>query len=113
MQRRGPHCAVREAMGHRSCHAAAIGWIGFGAGTRQRRCATCAPEVSGHDSFTRPIRTTGDIAVTQDWRGPINALLYGLIYAAEITDEVIAGCAEAAVNYTVLGDGPAVYYQAI
>jgi hypothetical protein len=51
--------------------------------------------------------------MTHDWRGPINALLYGLIYAPEITDEVVAGCADAAVNYTVLGDGPAVYYQAI
>ena len=51
--------------------------------------------------------------MTQDWRGPINELLYELIYAPEITDEVVAGCAEAAVNYTVLVDGPAVYYQAI
>jgi hypothetical protein len=51
--------------------------------------------------------------VTQHWQGPINALLYGLIFAPEITDEVVAGCAEAAVNYTVLGDGPEVYYKAI
>jgi hypothetical protein len=51
--------------------------------------------------------------VTQDWRGPINALLYGLIFAPEITDEVVTGCAEAAVSYTVLGDGPEVYHEAI
>jgi hypothetical protein len=51
--------------------------------------------------------------VTQNWRGPINGLLYGIIFAPEITDEVVAGCADAAVNYTVLGDGPEVYYQAI
>jgi hypothetical protein len=51
--------------------------------------------------------------VTQDWRGPINGLLYGLIFAPEITDELVAGCADAAVNYTVLGDGPEVYYEAI
>jgi hypothetical protein len=51
--------------------------------------------------------------MTQDWRGPINGLLYGLIFAPEITDELVAGCADAAVNYTVLGDGPEVYYEAI
>jgi hypothetical protein len=51
--------------------------------------------------------------VTHDWRGPINGLLYGLIFAPEITDELVAGCADAAVNYTVLGDGPEVYYKAI
>jgi hypothetical protein len=51
--------------------------------------------------------------VTQHWRGPINGLLYGLIFAPEITDELVAGCADAAVNYTVLGDGPKVYYEAI
>ncbi|HKH51607.1 MAG TPA: hypothetical protein VKA77_07390 [Mycobacterium sp.] len=51
--------------------------------------------------------------MTQDWRGPVNALLYGIIFAPEITDEVVAACAEAAVNYTVLGDGPEVYYEAI
>jgi hypothetical protein len=51
--------------------------------------------------------------MTQDWRGPINGLLYGLIFAPEITDELVAGCADAAINYTVLGDGPEVYYEAI
>jgi hypothetical protein len=51
--------------------------------------------------------------MTQDWRGPINGLLYGLIFAPEITDELVAGCADAAVSYTVLGDGPEVYYEAI
>jgi hypothetical protein len=59
------------------------------------------------------VDTPGDGAVTQNWRGPINALLYGLIFAPEITDDVVGGCAEAAVNYTVLGDGPEVYYEAI
>jgi hypothetical protein len=51
--------------------------------------------------------------VTQDWRGPINGLLYGMIFEPEITDELVRGCADAAVNYTVLGDGPEVYYEAI
>lgn len=51
--------------------------------------------------------------MTRDWRGPINGLLYGLIFAPEITDDLVAGCADAAVSYTVLGDGPEVYYEAI
>jgi hypothetical protein len=51
--------------------------------------------------------------MTHDWRGPINGLLYGLIFAPEITDELVEACADAAVGYTVLGDGPGVYYEAI
>lgn len=51
--------------------------------------------------------------MTEDWRGPINGLLYGMIFEPEIIDEVVNGCANAAVNYTVLGDGPDVYYEAI
>jgi hypothetical protein len=49
----------------------------------------------------------------QDWRGPINEILYGLIFTREITDEIVNGCADAAVQYTVLGLGPEAYYQAI
>jgi hypothetical protein len=49
----------------------------------------------------------------QDWRGPINEILYGLIFTREITDEIVNGCANAAVHYTVLGLGPEAYYQAI
>jgi hypothetical protein len=51
--------------------------------------------------------------MTQDWRGPINGLLYGLIFAPEITDQTVTDCADAALNYTVLGSGPEVYYKAI
>jgi hypothetical protein len=51
--------------------------------------------------------------MTEDWRGPINGLLYGMIFEPEITDELVKGCANAAVNFTVLGDGPDVYYEAI
>ena len=51
--------------------------------------------------------------MTQDWRGYINGLLYGLIFEPKITDELIAGCADAAINYTVLRDGPQMYYDAI
>jgi hypothetical protein len=36
-----------------------------------------------------------------------------MIFEPKITDELVAGCAEAAINYTVLGDGPEVYYDAI
>jgi hypothetical protein len=53
------------------------------------------------------------MAVTQEWRGAINGLLYGLIFTPEITDEAIADYADAALNYTVLGSGPKVYYEAI
>jgi hypothetical protein len=51
--------------------------------------------------------------MAEDWRGPINGLLYGMIFEPEITDELVKGCANSAVNYTELGDGPAVYYEAI
>ncbi|CAN5640635.1 hypothetical protein BH09ACT7_BH09ACT7_25230 [soil metagenome] len=51
--------------------------------------------------------------MTSDWQGPINQLLYGLTFTREITDEVVAGFADAAVNYTGLGLGPEVYYRAI
>jgi hypothetical protein len=48
-----------------------------------------------------------------EWRGPINQLLYSLIFTREITDKVVTDCADAAVNYTWLGLGPEVYYWAI
>jgi hypothetical protein len=51
--------------------------------------------------------------VAEHWRGPINGLLYGLIFTPEITDETVTDCADAALNYTVLGSGPEVYYEAI
>jgi hypothetical protein len=51
--------------------------------------------------------------MTLDWRGPINEILYGVIFTREINGEIVAGCADAAVNYTVLGLGPDVYYRAI
>jgi hypothetical protein len=51
--------------------------------------------------------------MTNDWQGPINQLLYGLSFTREITDEVVAKFADAAVEYTVLGLGPEVYHWAI
>jgi hypothetical protein len=51
--------------------------------------------------------------MTSDWQGAINQLLYGLTFTRQITDEVVVGFADAAVDYTVLGLGPEVYYWAI
>ena len=51
--------------------------------------------------------------MTIDWRGPINQLLYGLIFVPEITDDAIAFYAHAAVNYKLLGLGPEAYCRAI
>jgi hypothetical protein len=48
-----------------------------------------------------------------DWSGPINQLLYGLIYSPEITDELVDFFADSAANRTTLGLGPEVYYEAI
>src|SRR6476620_12668774 len=57
--------------------------------------------------------TAGELMGANDWRGIINGLLYGLIFVPEITDEVVEFYADAAVNYTVLGDGPEAYCRAI
>lgn len=46
------------------------------------------------------------------WQGLINQLLYGVIFTRELTDEVVARAADAAVDYTVLGAGPDAYYWA-
>lgn len=51
--------------------------------------------------------------MTNEWRGPINQLLYSLTFTREITDETVTYIADTAVNYTALGLGPEVYYQAI
>jgi hypothetical protein len=51
--------------------------------------------------------------VEQDWRGPINQLLYGLIYTEHITEDTVRWNADDAVHYQTLGLGPAAYYDAI
>lgn len=51
--------------------------------------------------------------MTIKWRGPINQLLYGLIFVRELTDDVVEFYADAAVSYKLLGLGPEAYCRAI
>lgn len=51
--------------------------------------------------------------MSEDWRLPINQILFGLIFTHEITDETVEWNAESAVRYESLDLGPAVYCQAI
>lgn len=51
--------------------------------------------------------------MSESWRTPVNQLLHGLMYEQEITEEMVRWTADAAVKYTSLSLGPAVYYEAI
>lgn len=51
--------------------------------------------------------------MTIDWHGPVNQLLYGLIFTREITDEIVRFNAESAIHNSTLSLGPDVYYEAI
>lgn len=51
--------------------------------------------------------------MTTSWRGPINQLLYGLMYTREVSDDTARSHAEDAVSFRTLAMGPEVYYEAI
>jgi len=51
--------------------------------------------------------------MAEDWRLPVNEILFGLIFTRELTDEVIEWNANSALQYESLDLGPAVYCRAI
>jgi len=51
--------------------------------------------------------------MTEDWRGPINQILFGLIFTHEITDEVVEWNANSAIRRESLDLGPGIYCRAI
>ncbi len=48
-----------------------------------------------------------------DWRGRINAILYGLIFTKELDDAAIRRMADALIAGRTMPDGPDAYYAAI
>lgn len=48
-----------------------------------------------------------------EWRGPVNQLLYGLIYATALDDRAVRQMAQAIVDRSYLVEGPEVYLDAI
>jgi hypothetical protein len=51
--------------------------------------------------------------VDEEWRGRINAILYGLIFTRELDDAAVRRMADALIAGRTMPDGPAVYYAAI
>ena len=48
-----------------------------------------------------------------EWRGRINAVLYGLIFTKELDDAAVRTTADALVAGRTMADGPGAYYAAI
>jgi hypothetical protein len=51
--------------------------------------------------------------MTQDWRYPVNQLLYSLTYSSDIDEAMVNFNASSAVDYTTLNLGPEAYSRAI
>jgi hypothetical protein len=48
-----------------------------------------------------------------EWKGGINAILYGLIFTRELDDAAVRRIADAVIAGQTMPAGPAVYYAAI
>ena len=48
-----------------------------------------------------------------EWKGRINAILYGLIFTKELDDAAVRGMADALIAERTITGGPAVYLAAI
>lgn len=51
--------------------------------------------------------------MTNDWRGPVNQLLFSLKFSQEISDEAVRWSADNAVRYVVFELSPEMYYESI
>lgn len=51
--------------------------------------------------------------VDEEWRGRINAILYGLIFTKALDDAAVRRTADAIIGGRTMPAGPAVYYAAI